>query len=250
MEEKEGSVRVLNRSLDVLECFTQDTKELTLKEISEMINLSSSTVLRLLKVLEKREYLVREEVSKKYSLGPKFRYFAHLVNAGNSLFDDLESASEESLALLKKEYNETASIYTREANQRVCVERLESDHSLRVAISVGEHLPLRYGAAGKVLLAGMEDDDICGLFGNEAEKVLADIQKCRKQGYWVSNGERAVGSSAIAAPVRDAKGRIIAAVALSGPAARLINEELTEKVMAVMEEGRKISKNLGYYPEK
>lgn len=250
MEEKEGSVRVLNRSLDVLECFTQDTKELTLKEISEKINLSSSTVLRLLKVLEKREYLVREETSKKYSLGPKFRYFANLVTVGNSSIERLEAASQNSLQFLKNEFNETSSIYIRDADQRICVERVESDHRLRVTISVGEHLPLRYGAAGKVLLSGMEDSDIRELLGDETDKIMADIQKCRKQGYWVSNGERAVGSSAIAAPVRDAKGKVIATVTMSGPAARLINEQLTEKVMAVMEEGRKISKNLGYYPEK
>ena len=76
----------------------------------------------------------------------------------------------------------------------------------------------------------------------------ASAQTCRTVTIvLISNGEREVGLSAIAAPVYNAKGKMIAAISISGPTARIIDEELAEKVQSVLECAGDISRQMGYF---
>ena len=85
------------------------------------------------------------------------------------------------------------------------------------------------------------------LLGEDYETVKPDVDKVRERGYRVSNGEREVGLSAIAAPVYNAKGKMIAAISISGLTARIIDEELAEKVQSVLECAGDISRQMGYF---
>lgn len=66
-----STTRSVDRTLDLLECFITDEKELSLTEISDKTGLSLSTVHRLVNALLNRQYLIRNEDNKKYFLGPK-----------------------------------------------------------------------------------------------------------------------------------------------------------------------------------
>ena len=66
---KEINIRVLDRALDVLECFSEDTRELNLMDVVEKTGLSASTAHRIIRGLERRDYLSRNEDTKRYSLG-------------------------------------------------------------------------------------------------------------------------------------------------------------------------------------
>ena len=243
--QKETNVRVLERTLDILECFTKDEKDHSLMELVEITGLSTSTVHRILRTLERREYLFRDEATKRYTLGARIAYLGSL--AENNSGDGLREAAYEYLVDLRDRTNESASLYVRDGVSRICLERVESKQLLRRVIAVGERLPLANGAAGKVLLSALGEEELRELLGESFEAVRDDLEKVRKRGYWVSNGEREVGLSAISAPVFDAGGKIIAAVSISGPTARIINEELAEKVQLVVECGRKISQHMGYF---
>lgn len=242
---KEISIRVLDRALDVLECFTEDNRELNLIEITERTGLSTSTVHRLIKALEKREYLSRNEDTRRYSLGARIAQLGNL--ATNNSDHGLREIAYDYLIEMRDKINESSSLYVREGVSRICIERVESRQLLRRVITVGERLPLVSGATGKVLLSDLEESELKELLGDQFDQVMEEILKIRERGYWVTSGEREVGLSAIAAPVYNAKGRIIAAVSISGPTIRLIDGELAEKVRIVMDCGNRISQQLGYF---
>lgn len=243
--QSETNVRVLERTLDILECFTKDAREQTLMELVDRTGLSTSTVHRIVKTLERREYLFRDEDTKKYSLGPRIAYMGNL--AENNSGEGLRETAYKYLLELRDQVNESASLYVRDGAFRVCLERVESKQLLRRVITVGERLPLINGATGKVLLSGLPEEEVRQLLGEAYIKTMEDLEKIRERGYWVSNGEREVGLAAIAAPVRGAGGGIIAAVSISGPTSRIINEELADKVRLVIECGKKISQSMGYF---
>ena len=149
--------------------------------------------------------------------------------------------------LAESNFQTHPSLYVRDGASGICIDRVESEQLLRRVITVGERLPLPNGATGKVLMSGMEDRELMELLGEDYEAVKPDVDKVRERGYWVSNGEREVGLSAIAAPVYNAKGKMIAAISISGPTARIIDEELAEKVQSVLECAGDISRQMGYF---
>lgn len=245
--EAESGIRVLSRALDILECFSETSPEMTLMEMTEKSGLSTSTVHRILRALEQREYLSRNDDTKRYSLGPRIEYLAGLTNTKPEA--DLRVKAREALTELRNQFDESASLYVREDSYRVCVERMEGGQTLRSVVKIGERMSVKQGATGKVLMAGLSDEELRELLGDEYDTIIENVNRARKQGYWVSNGEREVGLTSIGAPVYNAAGLVVAAIGLSGPSGRLIDEHLTEKVLAVVEQARKLSRKMGYYKD-
>lgn len=243
--EAESGIRVLSRALDILESFSETTPEMTLMELTEKSGLSTSTVHRILRALEQREYLSRNEDTKRYSLGPRIEYLSGLTHSKPEA--DLRVKAREALTELRNQFDESVSLYVREDAYRVCMERMEGGQTLRSVVNIGERMSVKWGGTGKILMAGMADEELRELLGDEYDSIIKDVERARKQGYWVSNGERETGLTSIGAPVYNVAGTVIAAIGLSGPSGRMIDEHLTEKVLAVVEQARKLSRKMGYY---
>lgn len=235
-------VRAVERALDILECFS-DEGVLSLMEIVGRIDLPASTVYRLVSTLVERGFLMRENGTNKYSLGPAVallgsRSFKHLDvrRVALPLMKDLASKTGESISL-----------YMAISGKRVCVERVNSPFGLRREVEVGEQLPLTRGAAGKVLLAYADDSLRAEAEKMEGHKVKAEeLERIRENGYGVSHGEREEGVSAVAAPVFDATGRAIATLCASGPSFRFTGERVDLYVQAITKAAVTISRSLGF----
>lgn len=102
---------------------------------------------------------------------------------------------------LRDEFNESVTMYVRNNNKRVCVQRVESRQSLRLVMNIGSILPLEKGAPGKVLLAALPDEKINALLEDYSETLKRSLQEVRKNKYAISRGEREKGLGAIAVPV-------------------------------------------------
>ena len=176
---KEINIRVLDRALDVLECFSEDTRELNLMDVVEKTGLSASTAHRIIRGLERRDYLSRNEYTKRYSLGARIAYLGSL--AENRSDDGLREKAYEYLVKIRDQIYESASLYVRDGASRICIDRVESKQLLRRVITVGERLPLPNGATGKVLMSGMEDRELMELLGEDYEAVKPDVDKVREQ---------------------------------------------------------------------
>lgn len=223
MAEQKG-VEAVDRALKILDCFSADTQEISLAELSRLTGFYKSTILRLAVSLERFGYLVRGE-SGMFRLGPATWRLGSCYRQSFDLADVLRPE----LKTLCEETNETASFYIREGDSRVCLYRAEPTRAIRHTIEEGANMPLERGASGKVLLAYSDDE-----FG-EAVTI-------RKNGFALSLGERDPEVAAVSVPVFAGSGRLVGALSISGLITRFETAKQDDFAKALMQSGARLSK--------
>ncbi|WP_024955831.1 IclR family transcriptional regulator [Sulfurospirillum arcachonense] len=236
------TTRSIERAFDILECFLDEQQEFTLKEIVALTKLSPSTVHRLIKALEKRKYLICNK-NKKYKLGSMVAKLGFVTVGKMGL--DFKMIARKHMIQLHKKYNESISLYVIDDDKRLCIDRIESTHDLRRVIDIGSTFPLEVGAAGRILLAYLDQASVDDMYIH-VDISSQEYQKIREQGYIVSQGEREVGVSALAVPIFNFTKKVIATLSLSGPSIRLDKKILNEIAIDLKSISEKISKELGY----
>lgn len=239
--ETSANIKVLDKALDILEIFSDDTPELSLSEIAKRTGMSTSTAFRIVKTLESRHFLHRHE-NKKFSLGVKFAYLGK-IGIGTT-WETLKDIALPYMHALRREVNESISIYVRDGDKRVCITRLESTDSLRQVIKLGDRYSLQEGATGKILLAYGDDKLQKAILLDSYQDKVEDFKKIRQSGYAISTGERAAGVSAIAVPILGKENMIIGSLSLSGPTYRLLDNNIQNKIQSAIKFGKEISKEL------
>lgn len=236
------SLRTLERGLDVLDCFCQGETRLSLTEIAARVGLNPSTTSRILSTLEKRSYISRNPETRKYQLGSQILC---LISPSEQTFD-LSSVARPFMRTLFELYNESLTLYIVLNGQRVCVDRIETTHTLRRVVNVGDRFSLTRGASGKVFLAWMPQEQRKAYWTSDPLVPYEEFEQIRKQGYAISIGEREKGVAAVSSPVFNAGGQIIAALSMAGPTVRITPGIIKQMVPAVIKTAREISKALGY----
>ena len=215
-----SGVRSLERGLQLLNCFGENHMSLSLTELAEMTELSTSTVERLLKTLTEMEYL-EKNYQKKYTLGDKmYQFMETMTNRSN-----LRDISMPILTNLRDIYNETASLYIVQNHSRVCIATVESHEPLRRTVLVGEVLPLKRGAVGEVLLAWLPYTERRKIVGEDSYYTEDYFSGIREKGFAINDGIQEPGVFAIASPIFDRDGSNIAAISVSGPSSRLKSKQ-------------------------
>ncbi|WP_246031689.1 IclR family transcriptional regulator [Salibacterium salarium] len=249
MENNEApkGIRTLQRAIDILNCFHEEDRELTLTEISQKIELAKSTTTRLLSTLESNHFVEKNPMTAKYRLGRQLYFIGHV--AGQSI--ELRPVAEPTMKRLRNQTKETVNLYVLDGNHRTCVQQYESTQSVKHMVSIGQKLPLTVGAGGKTLLAHQEKDYIENVMGEQPmihSKVdlKNELNKIVEEKYAISVDEREAGTSAAASPVFDIDGNITAALSVSGPSSRFNPNELPELKTSLVAAAVEISNNLGY----
>ncbi len=237
-----NSLRTLERGLDVLDCFGHSETKLSLTEIATRINLTPSTVTRILATLEKRNYLVRDSETKKYQLSGRFGSLA--ASSGQSF--DIRIIAAPYLKRLYDLYNESVTLYILLDGQRVCIDRIETTHGLRRVINIGDRLSLTRGASGKVLLAWLPEEQRKVIWLTDPIVPFEEFDQIRKQGFATSMSERDEGVAAVSAPIFDSSEQMVAAVAIAIPTVRLTEETMQKMIPSVIQTSNELSKALGY----
>lgn len=247
----------VEKAIDILFCFDPDHAQLRLTDISDRVGLHKSTVHRLLSLLRKKGLIVSDPDSQLYSLGPGVVDLAWTILRQQ----DLRAVCRPYLEQLRRVSNETVSLYTRMGDKRLCVEELASGQDIKYSHTVGLTAPLHVGAPGKALLAFLPETDLqpllhelslCAITANtltDAEQLRLELLATRKRGYAISHGERSAGASAVAAPVRDWSGKIVAALGVLGPSQRFTRGVLNTLGRQTMQVSQEISSALGYRPQ-
>ncbi|MFM1654906.1 IclR family transcriptional regulator [Brevibacillus sp. B_LB10_24] len=230
------NVRSVERALELLDCFTEARKEIGLSELSRILDLPKATVLRLARTLENKGYLIQHDENHTYRLGPK------VLGLGNVFLSNLDFRMV-ALPLMKDlrdRTQETVSMYIVIDKQRMCVQRVESHHTLQPAIHIGDYLPLDRGSAGKLLIVYRNiEPSIERMNPGEVKQIL-------ENGFAVSIEEREQGLSSISAPIYNNKGEVIAALSVSGSSFRFTEEKRKEYQKEIVETAHQISYQLGY----
>ncbi len=235
-------LKSLEKSLDVLDIFVECNAGLTLKEIAGRTNLNTSTAFRIVNTLERRQYLTRSEDSKQYRLGPK----ALALGYSSHWTENVITLAKPYLRRLQQMFNETASIYVAEGDSRICLDHVESTHSLRRVIPIGESLPIYKGAAGKILLAWLNKDErnrYILQYGNLSEPDFAMI---RHNGYAITQDESEHGLFALAVPVFNFENQVAASLTIAGPSMRFYDSIRQKMLFTMSQYAYEISYSLGY----
>jgi DNA-binding IclR family transcriptional regulator len=179
--------------------------------------LARPTAHRLAVALEHHR-LVTRDMQGRFVLGPRL---AELAAAAGE--DRLLAAAGPVLGALRDHTNESAQLFRRQGDHRICVSAAERPVGLRDSIPVGATLSMLAGSAAQVLLAWEEPDRLHrGLHG--AKFSATTLSGVRRRGWAQSVGEREPGVASVSAPVRGPGGRVVAAVSVSGPIERLTRQ--------------------------
>ena len=158
--------------------------------------------------------------------------------------------------------DETVILGVRRGGRRVNVDYVESTQAIRRVTQHGHESPLHVGAAGRALLCGLTHEEIGDYFVSAAsgagrnarlldvERFIAQVEAVRAKGYAEARGELSDDSCAIAAPVRDHTGAVIAALTISCPSDRFTPELEAACIANAREGGAELSRLLGYTPTK
>ena len=143
---------------------------------------------------------------------------------------------------IRDETNESVTLYIAlNAKQRLCVERVQSTNGLSRIVNVGDVFPIERGAPGKVLLAFQDP----ALLPADCAVPFAELEKIRSLGYAISYAEREAGVSAVAAPIFNQYGQIVASLSISGPSFRYEQENMERFIQLIKAVTRNISRSLG-----
>jgi DNA-binding IclR family transcriptional regulator len=147
------------------------------------------------------------------------------------------------LARLRDITGESAQLWRRQGEHRVCVAAAERPSGLRDTIPVGSQLTMRAGSAAQVLLAWEDPERMHRGLQNAAFSAAA-LSGIRRRGWAQSVGEREQGVASVSAPIRSPGGKIIAAVSVSGPLERLSRQPGRMHAPAVLAAAERLSESL------
>lgn len=232
------NVGVLDKSVAILAALA-DEGPLSLAGLVSATGLSRPTAHRLAAALEAHRLVGRDEAGR-YRLGLRLLGWAGAVRVELGLVE----AARPVLEALRDETGESAQLFVREGDARLCVAASERPAGLRDTVPIGAVLPIDRGSGGKILLAfGPESPSTLGRRFPEVD--LTELEGIRRRGWAASVAEREDGVCSVSAPVLDPEGRIHAAVGVSGPINRLGRQPGRHLAAPVMAAARELERRAG-----
>lgn len=221
-----SGVAAVDRAFAVLAAFRRGDRSLELTELAARTGLVKSTIMRLAVSLEKLGLLARQPDGS-YRLGAETLRLGSVYQS--SL--DLEHHVIPVLEKLVEATGESASLYVRRGNQRLCLFRVDSPHRLRLVVLAGEMRPMDQSAIAQVLRGYGSVADLNGS-GQPALPLY-------------TSGATDPHTAAVAMPVFGADDRQVGALALSAPVARLTSERFADIGPILAEMAAELSRSLG-----
>lgn len=232
-ERRTGS-QAVERALAVLDCFATTDGDLGVTDVAARSGLSVSTAHRLMRALHDAGLLAQDGRTERYHLGAVLVALGRRAEAHLG-FDRLLPH----LQALSAHTGESVNLGTRVGDEVLIAVHVPSSQPLRFDQPAGRRVPVHASAMGKALLAFAADPDaevaalgdltrFTGSTLTSTRDLLADLAETRRRGWSMNDGERDPGVRTIGAPLLDAEGRPIAAIAVQGPAIRMADDRLHE----------------------
>lgn len=253
-EQEQGPVtRTIARAMAVLHAFDAARPELGVTELSRRIDLDKSTVYRLLSALQQGGLIEQNPATTKYHLGFGLLRLAGLAQQNL----DLPHIARPHLQELADLTQETVNLSVMTADDKIInIDGVTSPHRVRNVGWIGREMPIHAVSGGKVILAFLPEkvDQILarGLQRltpqtiADPAKLRAELEQIRQVGYGMAQEELEEGLSAVAAPIRDHEGRVIAIISVSGPSFRLPQERLVDLGDVTRQIAGRISEKIGF----
>ncbi len=248
----------LDRALRILELFDENHATLTASQIAASLNTTPATIYPTLHTLTRHGYLSRDK-QKLYRLGMKL-----LERSGQVLAQsDLRRTARPHLRKLAREHQVTVDLAILYGSAVLYLEREFGHPTALLTEVVGRRVPLHCTSLGKVLLAylpgDIREEFVRGLALDrytprtitDHERLLAELETIRKQGYALDIEEFHRGSACVGAPLWSHGGRVVAAISMMLPVdERVLSRQCEREAEAVTATAQHVSRELGYAPQR
>jgi DNA-binding IclR family transcriptional regulator len=245
----------LAHGLDILLLYGTSTPLLTVTDISRRLRFSQSKTYRLVRTLVKYDLLQENRGTAQYSLGLSVLKLGLLAQRNF----DLAVLARPVMKELSLKTGETVLLTVVHGTKGMVLERVESEEPIRFSLfQPGASIPLHAGASSKVLMAYLTEEDwdriifkegLTRYTGNtitQVRKLKAHLRDIREKGYAVSDQEADRDVRAVAAPILNGAGELVAGLSEAGPAYRINLQKANRMRSLVVEGARKISSIIGY----
>lgn len=242
-----GSVQSVVRALSLLQILAASPADCSLSEITQQAKLAPSTAHRLLNSLIQAGYVSQDPDTARYGLGNNLILLGHRAAQKHQLIQVARPFLEQ----LAAQMSETINLTTRDDDMVIQLDHVDSPNILRVAYPVGERFPLHASASGKLFLAFLDDESRDRILRRkrqaytdatlvERARLLDELGEIRRRGYSIDDNERELGVRCVAAPIRNVRGTVAAAISLTGPSLRVTTSRLHELAAVLIQTGQLI----------
>jgi IclR family transcriptional regulator, KDG regulon repressor len=248
------SIAVLRRAFDILASFSHAKPSMGLAEIVDIVQLPKTTVFRVLSSLVQHGYCEWDEQAAKYGLGFELLRLADIRRRQGNVRDVALPVMRQ----IRDAVNETVILSARMGDSRVHIDFVEGLHPMRRMADLGVRAPLYAGAASKILLAGMKDDEIEAYLDRtdltafqqstitDRNTLWREVRIIRKRGFAESKGELFPGGGALAAPIKDYSGDTVAVMDILTPEHRYTAAHREHCINMLLKSAQSASERLGY----
>lgn len=245
----------LAKGLSVIRAFTRDAAALNLTDVATITKMPPATARRCLLTLEELGYIARN--GRQFVLRPK------VLELGAAYLEsmNIEQLTKTHLEELARDTGDSAALCVLDGTDIVYIARASIRTLMRLEAHVGSRFPAHATSTGRVLLAGLPADKLQHYFDTATLHALTDrtvtdaallrqaIEDCRRTGYSAVEDELAYGVVALAVPVFDQSGHVVAALNSSGHSRRITKAKLVRERCAMLQEiSRQISVDLRRVP--
>lgn len=231
-----------------------EANDLSIRELSKELDISRSTLYRILRTLENKKFVKQDDKTEKYSLG------LTLFKLGMSTKEDFDirNISIPYMKNLRDLTGETVQLSILDDNEIVLLENIEGVGELRIFSSAGLRFPITYGNFGKVFLSYMDEETIREKVMNyplnkytrnsitDIEEYIKQLKDVKKSGYSFGINDPIDGGFSVAIPILNNKNKVIASIALSGPNTEKNQKNITNYINLLRNASIEISEMFGY----
>jgi len=251
-------VPAVQRAVGVLELLANSQKDASLSELSVIMKVPKSSLFRILVTLEAQKMVHQDHERKKFSLGIK------LLELGSAKLGriDLNTIAKPHLERLAEETHESVYLGVLDHGQVILMQHIDNQDMWKIVTRLGTTSPAHCTAIGQVLLAGLPEAEVAKIVSERGLKrytkltitTEARLRRClaevRADGYAIVDGEYKPDLCAVAAPIRDHSGNVVAAVMIGLPSSRPDKKSVVQKLgHSLQRVGLDISHQLGYKAE-
>lgn len=230
-------VKSLAKAMNVLECFTTDSPELGITQISQMLEIGKSNVHDIVTTFVQLGYLDQTE-NGKYKLGLKMLRYSFMVNESmaymRAVYDILSTTSQKTgeIVYFGVPYGDQV-MYLSSVHP---ITRLQVMPYREMA---GETAPLYCTGIGKAILSFFPEKEWDQYIMKERkaftsatitdyEMIIEDLKRCKKRGYAIDDGEREPGIRCVGVPVFNYYGKLVAGISTSGSMETVTHKKVGE----------------------
>ena len=249
----EGRNQSLKRALTLLERLAEAPQGMQLTELSYQLGMPVATVHRLLATFEELDFVEQDDDQGLWYVG------LNAFTVGNAFLKrrDFVSTARPYMHALVEQCGETVNLGVVDDGEVVFISQVETLEVMRMIARLGSRSPIHASGVGKALLAGMTERRVEQILERRGlprftERTIdnptalrEELEITRRRGYALDDEEHAVGLRCVAAAIFDENAQALAAISLSGPKARMVDERLGELGEAVRRTAEEITAALG-----